>query len=233
MARKALDEFNKSGQAVVTLDLDRMFEFLAPRRVRWAGVAIPLMPHANRTTTEGRNMTDVKAFDTHLSYIERHVAELDKRTAAKKEIPASLIQSFRQATITLPDFGDQSKNKAWYGLGEPKVDTVEDPGAYTPPPAVTHPLGKSASVRNLTANAEMAETILTQVAETSEKVDALEAAGRPFNAAKAREDLHKIACNCEAILQDADLAEPYVANDLGQIAKQAAHIHGLFASARV
>lgn len=177
-------------------------------------------------------MADAKAFNDHLSFIERHVAELEMRTAAKREIPASLVASFKRATITLPNFGDQSKNDAFMGLGQPKVDTVPDTG-YTPPPAVTHPQGKSASVRTLTANADLAETILTQVAQTSEKIDQLEAAGRPFNADQARADLHKIACECEGVLQNADLAEPYVANDLGQLAKQAAHIFGLFASARV
>lgn len=37
MARKALNEFNESGQAVVTIDLDSMWELLTPKRARWAG----------------------------------------------------------------------------------------------------------------------------------------------------------------------------------------------------
>lgn len=229
--RRAVSDFNRLGQAAVVLDVDRAFELLAPRRARWASVTIPLIPSPEWTTfrTEGTKMSDVKAFDSRLSYVERHVTELEKRTASDMEIPESLLASFKNAAVHLPDFGDQSKNDAFYGLGAPKVDTVEE--GWEPPKEVTHP--KMASVRTLRANAELAETILTQVAETTEKVDALAAAGRPFNAAKARADLHKIACDCAGILKDADLAQPYVANDLGELAKQANHIHGLFASARV
>jgi hypothetical protein len=235
-ARRALDEFNKSGQVVVAIDLVRLPEILTYRRSRWAGVAIPLIPAPNRTTsprnTEGSNM-DAKAFENHLSFIERHITELETRTAAKRAIPASLIASLRKASISLPSFGDQSKNDAFYDLGQPKVDTVEDPGAYTPPANVTHPLGKSASFRILKANGDAAETILSQMAETATKIDSLEAAGRPFNAAKARADVHKVVGACERILANADLAEPYLAEEIQTLAKRASRIHGLFASARV
>jgi hypothetical protein len=156
---------------------------------------------------------------------------MNTRVASGASVSGSAHHALREAAVTLPDFGDQSKNKAFYGLGEPKVDTMEDPSAWTPPPAVTHPMGKSAAV--LKANGDVAEEILVKLAATSDKVDALVAAGRHFNAAKAQFDLHKIATQVHDILSNVDLAESWVASDLAGVAKQASDIHDLFASARV
>jgi len=234
MGRRAIEEFNRSGQAVVVLDPDAMLAFLAPKPVRRAH-AIPLIPHPDRTPStsmEGRNMSDLKrTLELRLSHIEHAIREMNTRVASGASVSGSAHHALREAAVTLPDFGDQSKNKAFYGLGEPKVDTMEDPSAWTPPPAVTHPMGKSAAV--LKANGDVAEEILVKLAATSDKVDALVAAGRHFNAAKAQFDLHKIATQVHDILSNVDLAESWVASDLAGVAKQASDIHDLFASARV
>lgn len=231
--RLAIENFNRSGKAVVPLDPEAMLAFLAPKPTRRAAFEDPLIPPlwwTPSTSMEGNNMSDSKrTLDLRLSHIEHAIREMNTRVASGGSVPRSWHDGLREAAVSLPDFGDQSKNKAFYGLGEPKVDTVED-GEWSPPKDVTHPMGKSAAVLN--SNASLAEEILIKLADTSDKIDALQAAGRPFNAAKAQYDLHKIASEVHELLSNVDLAEPWVANDLAAVATKAANIHDLFASAR-
>lgn len=233
MGRRAIEEFNRTGKAVVILDPEAMLELLAPRPVRRASAVSSLIPQSQwtpSTSMEGRIMSDLKrTLELRLSFIEHAIREMNTLVASGKPVKAT-AHKLHQAAVHLTDFGDQSKNDAFYGLGEPKVDTVEDV-KWNPPPAVTHPVGKTAAA--LKANADLAEEILVKVAETSDKVAALEAAGRKFNASKAQSDLHKIAEAVSGVLSDADLAEGWVQNDLGKIAKEADRLHGIFASARV
>lgn len=174
-------------------------------------------------------MTDVKtALEQRIAFIEATVRELDNTN--RNEAPVDLFRKLHVAAVKLPTYKDQSKNETWYGLGEPKVDTIEDPSEWTPPAEVSHPMGKSAAVLN--SNAALAEAILRKVAATSDKVDALQAAGRRFNAAKAQADLHKVASKVSALLAESDLADPSVGADLEKVASVADHIYGLFAKAR-
>lgn len=232
MRRRALDDFNRTGQAMVALDVDRMFEFLAPKPLRKSARVSPLIhpqEQAPLTSKEGTHMTPQQLLSTRIAHLENTIREMNSRVASGSRVDADLVRNLRQAAISLPDFGDQSKNKAFYGLGEPTVDTVQDEG-WTPPADVTHPVGKSAS--NLKASADAAESILLKVAEASDKVEALSAAGRRFNASKAQADLHRIASDVHALLENADMAEGWVRNDLTKLAQQADRIHSLFAAAR-
>jgi hypothetical protein len=236
--RMALEAYNKEGQATVPLDVDRMFELLAPKRqTRLAGS--PLIPTLERKSasferesdaSEEPIMSDPKTVLAAIDTLEMQVDYLGKLTAQGKENPA-VWTDMRElsAKINLPDFGDQSKNDAFNGLGEPKVDTVEE--GYTPPAEITNP--KTANLEAFKGNTSVAETILTQVAETTDKIDALVTAGRKFNASKAQADLHQIASSVEEILTQTDLGSPWVGDALQKLAQQAEHIHGLFASATV
>lgn len=225
--REALDLFLKEGQAMVLLDVDAMFDLLVPRRARWATTS--LIPGANQEAPLRGEHMDPKAFVQRLAYIEQQVALLGKgpNPQAAKNLQAAI------GSINLPDFGDQSKNDSFMGLGQPKVDTVEDPGAYTPPPAVTHPLGKSASFATLQGNMKLAEEIVDHVRETDVKIDALVTAGRRFNASKARADLHMVVAALTDMMRQVDLAEPWTTGDMLQLAKRAEEIHQLFSSAKV
>ena len=232
MFRHAIEEFNAKGHAVVALDPEAMLEMLAPKITRRAGLASPFMGHQDRTsftTLEGKDMSVQRLLELRLSHLEHTVREMNSRVASGGPVPASWQRNLHQAAIELPDFGDQSKNQAFYGLGEPEVDTMEE--GWMPPAEVTHPMGKSAAVLN--SNSALAEKVLTKLAATSDKIDALQAAGRPFNAAKAQRDLHKIASEVQLLLANADLSEPGVRNDLVAVAKKASYMHDLFASARV
>lgn len=223
MQRRAIEEFNRTGQATVVLDLNSLFDLLAPKPLR--RVASLLIPPHDRTSThtEGTPMSDSKRLlDIRLSYIEHVIREMGSHVASGNRVPSELHRDVRKAAISLPDFGDQSKNKSFYGLGDPEVDTVED-GGWTPPTEVTHPVGKTASL--------IAKT-LTKVAETSDKVDALESAGRRFNASKAQSDLHRIATEIHALLSDETLPASVVTEGVERLAAEADHIHGIFAPVR-
>jgi hypothetical protein len=71
-----------------------------------------------------------RRLELRLSYIERVLQELNSGTAAPEH-----LERLRLAAVHLTDFGDQ--NNAFYGLGAPKVDTVED--GWKIPEAVSHP----------------------------------------------------------------------------------------------
>ena len=228
--REALDLFNKQGEAGVLLDVDAMFAMLIPKRARWAATD-PLIPDANRDAPlRGDPMNPTfEQVKMRLAHIEKQVETLSK--GPNPEVLGNLQKAV--ASISLPHPGDQGKNDAWYITAPPKVDTVEDPGAYTPPADVTHPLGKTASFLALQGNMKMAEEILQHVAETDEKIDALVTAGRKFNASKARADLHGVVATLTNMMTQVDMAQPWVSDDLSKIAKRCDELHALFASAKV
>jgi hypothetical protein len=87
---------------------------------------------------------------------------------------------------------------------------------------------KTASYDTLKANVEMAEEIVSKVAATHETIDRLVWEGKRFDAAKAKQDLLKIASRVSEIAQDVDMAQPWVGRDLAVVAAQADEIYGLF-----
>lgn len=241
LAKQILDQFLKTGEALFTIDLDKMDELLAPRRARWSSTS-PLMEGSDRTSTaRDIHMAETRPQDAllqRLGMLEQTVTTLDKH-ANEQLVAPKLHKELRAlaASINLPNFGDQSKNDAFNGLGEPKVDTVPD-GGYTPPASVTHPKMASApaatpSVDALQSNSTLADNILSTVEQTGEKIDQLVTAGRKFNASKARSDLYAIAGKVAEILNNVDLAQPWVQKDLTQLSDEANKIHTLFASAKV
>lgn len=239
MARRALDEFLEHGEAMVVFDLDKFDHLVQPRRARWSS-ASSLIPRAKQipSITEGMNMAQekmasaeqVKALNHRLAHIEQQVGHIAKLASVGLSTQEA-VQTLGKMTAGLHFYnpGDQSKNDAWNTPGG-TVDTV-DGKPLSLPADVTNP--KMASARVLTANANIADDILTKLAETNERIDALVTAGRKFNASSAKADLHKLATDVQTILTEADLAMPYVQADLQKLAASAAKIHGLFASAKV
>lgn len=173
-------------------------------------------------------------FPAQVGLIEAQIEQIGKIAAAKLPQPvlraAGLALKEMVAAIHLPNFGDQSKNDAFYGLGAPKVDTAE-PGQKLPA-EVTNPK-LAASHEALLENSALAEGILQQVGETEAKIDQLVTAGRKFNAAKAKRDLHEVSARLTTFLQDVDMAQPWVKGDLAKLANRSAEIHALFATAKV
>lgn len=224
MKRRALEEFNKKGKAVVTLDTERMFEYLAPKPLRkGASVSSLIQPQKRAQTSEEGTMTDIKLLDTRIAHLENTVREMNARVASGGRVSRDLFRNLHQAAIHLKDYGDQSKNQAYYNLGAPKVDTMEDPGAWTPPASVTHPAGKTAS-----RNMKIAEQTLMLIAEASDQVEAKKESGEEFNDVQAQDDLHTLAQQVNEALAGGDIESEETTQQLAKAARQVARIHDIF-----
>lgn len=223
--RSALDQFLNSGETMVNVDLNQMWEMLKPVRARY-GVASPFMTSPSR---EGRNpMHDFKAFEASLSQAEKALTLLTQKVASKQ---AQGIASARQAFVVAANkikSPNQSKNQTYYGYGDPPVFEVGD----APPPVEAAPTAKAAGNKLaydvLQENSTIAGEILANLEETNEKIDSLVQAGKKFNAAKAKADLHGVSTKVAGILRDVDLAQSWVRGDLDKLAAHADQLHGVF-----
>lgn len=207
LARAALDTFLARGEALLTIDLDRMYKLLTPRRARWSSTDF-LMSEADRTPmTRNPPMADVKTIQDRLAQVEQVVSTLDKMASAQRGITPKHHSQLREMVAHL---GAES-------VAAPVVEATEGEPSYD----------------TLQANTALAEDILGKVEATSAKIDQLVTAGRKFNASRAKSDLFGVANRVAELLENVDLAQPWVEKDLTALAQEAGHIHGLFASAKV
>lgn len=226
--RQVLDEFNASSEVMAILDTDALFEMLAPPKRRLLSYDRSTYPSSESSPSErhepmaaeDKSLTD--AIANQVAQIERQIDVLQQKA---KDSGGAATDSMKNDIAALQDlitwlkrpsaYGDQSKNETFYGL---KGGT---PGG-----------AKSASYDTLKENETIAQTVLSQVAETSETVVKLASQGRKFNATKALTDLHAISSRVAEMLEHVDLAESWVTKDLQDLATKSAHIHGLFAGAK-
>ncbi len=243
--RQTIDAFNKHGQAMVTVDLDAMWALLKPHRARWTSVRAlaskSLMPEPNRNLLtiadkQGATMADdadkiIKdSISNQIARIEAHIDVI--QTSAKEAAPGSITSGMMKDEISrLKDlvsflrrpsvYGDQSSNSSYYGLPEKLPD------------------GSSARSKQATLeqHTKVAHQILAAVSQTEEKVDQLVLAGKSskFNVGAVKSDLQRLAKNIHIIAGHPKFKEagPEVTTALTELSKQARHIHGLFAQARV
>lgn len=92
LAREAVEQFNAEGEALVSVDADRMWELFTPRRSRWAHG--PFMPNLSMRQDQ-RMTTD---FEFHLSRVEGDLNRLakagsDKRASSTADLVAKLRES--------------------------------------------------------------------------------------------------------------------------------------------
>lgn len=232
-AKQTLDTFLAEGESMLTVDLERMWELLKPHRARWSsGRSIPLILPSNRTPShrQGRTMADAEQFtkDAIANQVARIEAQIANLQQHAKEAGAGSIsaQSMKDDIDRLNDlvawlrrpsvYGNQSQNSSYYGLPE-KL-----------------PSGQSA--RSMTASdehAKMANAILAQVTMTEEKIDQLVLAGKKFDVARAKGDLHKIASNVNLIVSHPKFKEPEAKTALSKLGEKSSHLHAMFASAKV
>jgi hypothetical protein len=228
-AKQALEGFLR--------DRDQMWAMLTPRRARWAADSfIAQDQRTTRTLREGKTMTTI---DTDLAAIEKHIGALDKAAAAgtPKEKMAEGFDILGRLTGKL-------RNKSASDLGltpeaAPEAAAPETPEVATaaPEPASGIPTPE-APTQGLTydiytANNQMAEQIISQAEATTDKIDKLVEAGKKFNAARAKSDLHAVTNKVAGILSDTDLTAPWVADDLKKLAARSQQLHDLFAPAKV
>lgn len=223
--RAVLDAFLQDGEALVSVDEDRLWALLTPPRPRWASGGL-FMP-VERQTLARKIMPTI---DTDLTALERHISALNKAAAARTA-PAKMAEGHqilvRLATkIKSPN---QSKNDTYYGLG---TEAPFEVGDAAPKPVTVNAGIEGLAIDTIEANQQTAQLILVQAEEAVAKIDRLASAGRRFNAAQAKADIHAVTSKVANILKQ-DLSASWVGADLQKLAARSAQLHGLFAQAKV
>lgn len=222
-ARAALDGFLSSGEAMVSVDEERMWALLTPVRARWAsGVAGPFMTPDPRTTRARFMSINEKA----LSDLETHVAALNKfasKASPKKlEEGRAILASLARKVVLA---GEEQKDQA-QAQEEPK----DEQKAQEKPEEKSQQQGdKEASLSYdvIVANRGLADSILAKADETVKVIDRLASEGKKFNAARAKADVHAVTSKVAGIIRE-DLTQSWVGQDLHKLAAQADKLHGLF-----
>lgn len=248
-ARKTLDEFIKDGTSMLMVDQERMGQLLKPHRARWTSVrpavslssspvARELIPQPNRTPfhRQGTDMADTSVSDSAVKEaINNQIARIEAQigllqTNAKDASPGSItaegkrkdIESLKEmvAFLRKPSvYGNQSDNSSYYGLPEKLPDG-------------SSARSKEAAVQE---NTTIARNILGALKATDAKVDQLVLAGKKFDVARVKGDLHKVAQNVQTVVAHPKFKEAGrdVIVALHELGKRASQLHGLFASAKV
>ena len=223
-ARTTLDEYLKNGSAMLTVDLDRMWTLLKPRYSRWASTTSFMnghdRTHTDRTLgkqgdTMANDSAQQQAIQGQIGEIEEQIGLLQK--LVKEAGPGSASQATMAEQISSLQ-GLVKKLRSDAGVGS----QTNNSDFYPSPAPVL------ASYDAFTENTELAETIVARVQAANQKIDKLVAAGKKFDAPRAKQDLHTIASRVASIASDVDLAQPWVSNDLQKLAERADKIHGLF-----
>lgn len=222
--RVAVEAYLRDGEALLRVDEDRMWTLLTPKRSRLAAGDGPFMapdPRTARKETMATIRDDLSALETHIAALNGAVGKVPP---AKMQEGLNILGKLAQK-IKSPN---QSKNDTYYGLGAPDVYEVGD--AAPTPHTVTAGV-EGLSFDTFQANQAAAQQILAKAEETVGRIDKLAQAGRKFNAAKAKADVHAVTSKVAGILKT-DLTASWVEGDLAKLASRADQLHGLFASAR-
>lgn len=219
-AKRVLDAFLESGEAMVSVDPDRMWDLLEPRRAIWASDG-PFMVSDQRTTLVTTRAPFMHDIEKHLAAVEGHIEALNRQ--AGRAAPAHMAKGVDilvklAAKVTAKDEPEAQEEQA-EAAPEPekKEEKAEDKS-------------KEASLAYdiFAANQEIANVILAKAESTVQTIDSLVSAGRPFNAARAKADVHAVTSKVAGILRDTDLTASWVRTDLDKLAARADHLHGLF-----
>ena len=205
VAKAALDEFLKKGEALLSVDDDVMWSLFSTSP-RWASegsfIALDQRPPTSRNPPMSTIQDDLAA-------TERVVGALNRLASGNKRDPRlvqALLQNVR--SIQAPS---QSK-RAYYG-----PLTAETPSR----------LAFDAYQANMT----VAKDVLDKAKVTVAKIAALVSQGKRFDANRARGDVTQVTSRVAKICESTELTESWVASDLQKLATQMNKIHGLFHSA--
>lgn len=187
-ARQVLAAFNQDGEALLSVNLDQMWEVLKPQRARWAHSSL-FMP----------NVGTMKNLDMALRTAETHLVELVQASKAGKSSETLKLATdrFKEAVsqVTL---------------------TSEDASEF-----------KATSLR-FASNVDVVEKILVKSEKTANKIAELEKAGRPFNAARARQDVSKVIAQVSNLVHESDMSSKQVCASLEALMAQADRVYQLF-----
>ncbi len=220
-AKRVLDTFLASGEALASVDEDQMWALLTPHRARWSADVSSSMSPGECKPVHARKGTMTLSDD--LTKIENHIQLLNKAAAAKATNMAEGVGILVKLANKIKS-PNQSKNQTYYNLGAPQVHEVGD--------KVANGGVEGLSYDTYSANVEIAGTITAKAEETIQTIDKLATAGRKFNASRAKADVAAVTTKVAGILS-ADLTASWVRGDLNKLAARMDQIHGLFAKAKV
>lgn len=215
-AQTALHQFLKRGQALVTVDDDRMWELLAPRQGRMA--AGPFM-----SRSQGDPSLRIPIMSTireDLSALRKVIGHLNALASQGEQDPRAVSYLVKLADkIKSPN---QSKNQTYYGLGQPKVHEVGD--ATPKPQTVNAGLSFDAYEQNM----KLAKGILAKAEQTVATINRLASRGKKFDASRARADVAAVTTKVASICGQTELTESWIRDDLTKLAARTDKLHGLF-----
>lgn len=218
-ARQALDLFLKAGEAMLTVDESKMWDLMKPARPRWASSSEgPFMSHDQQDPPSIPRSTPMSTIFENLDRTAKVISYLNRKASEGETDPKAFDYLKKEAgKIKSPN---QSNNSTYYGLGDPKVHEVTDKV-------------KKASVGELTfdiydANMKLAKQVLAQSKEVVATIDAKVAAGKKFNAVRARSDVHALTTKVASICESTQLTEDWVQADLQKLARRSDELHQLF-----
>lgn len=216
-AKRVLDTFLASGEAMASVDEEQMWAILAPHRARWSADVSSSMPPERCEPANARKGT-MNTLSDDLTRIEKHISLLNKAADTKGTNLAQGVDILVKMAGKIKS-PNQSKNDTYYNLGAPKVYEVGDKVA-------------GLSYDTYSANTDLAASITAKAEETVKTIDKLAASGRKFNAARAKADVTAVTTKIAGIL-GTDLTASWVQGDLTKLAARMDELHGLFASAKV
>jgi|SRR5688572_3849265 len=217
VARKALHQFLKTGETLLSVDDDHMWALLAPAASRWA--AGPFMsPDEGDPSFRKANMSTIRE---DLSALRKFVGHLNALASLGEQDPQAVQDLLRLANkIKSPN---QSKNDTYYNLGTPKVFEVGD---AAPKPHTVQASELSFDV--YAENMRLARGILDKAGRTVATIDRLAKQGKRFNAARARADVAAVTTKVASICSQTELTESWVRTDLTKLASRTDQLHSLF-----
>jgi len=232
-AKLTLDQFNKHGKAVVSVDVERMWELFPYRRSRWASDG-SFMSGDHRTgpyLTKGETMPTIL---DDLKVLEGHIANLNKLAVEGKQASSETLEAILKLAKEIKS-PNQSNNSTYYGYGTDLYEVGDTaPKPYTVGDAAPKPYTVgSTSIEGLSydtfqANSKIASIVLSQAETTVGAIDRLASAGKRFNSVRAKSDVLAVISKTAGILKDVDLTQPWVRADLDKLASRMGEIHGLF-----
>ncbi len=218
--KQVLNRINRGGMALVSLDIDQLFEMLRPRPYRNASPLIPLSTMREEVSMQASRL------EKNLRELELRADYLTKLASNGQENPRVWEDMRRLASTLLSAEEEQGQEQETQEQGQ-KQAQEQEPGQEQ------EEQEKTANTEVLKANSALAEGILHKLGETSSKITQLEKAGRKFNASRAQTDIHNVALQVEEILTQADLGVPWVGSALHHLASEADRLHGLFAPVKI
>ncbi len=236
VARHTLRGFLKGGEALLSVDADKMWALMQPRRAIWGSgddsLYVPSFVMAKSSETKPLDQqhqnhspmrSNMHTILDDLAQAEQKIAHLNKLAAAGKQDPEAIAELVKLAQkIKSPN---QSNNSTYYGLGEPKVHLVTDaaPAPHTVKLAFDVYAGNMGLIDGIVASAkETVATIDTKVAGAKSnpaKINAL---------TRAKAHIHSITSKTGSICEKTQLIEDWVGGDLQKLAAEMTSIHELF-----